>query len=218
MAKRPSGRSGPLVAANRIMLELLAMVEADRRVRAELVAGGELFDGYHPRMADVHARNALRLDEIVEQYGWPGKTMVGAEGADAAWMVLQHAIGMPTLLRKCLPLIRDAADRGEAMSFQAAYLEDRISVFERRPQRYGTQFDWDESGELSPLPLLDPAQVDSYRQSVGLGPLSDRIEEARRRAESEGETPPHDFEKRKRDAEDWARSVGWTKPGDDAQR
>jgi hypothetical protein len=41
-----------------IRSELLALVEEDQRVRAELVAEGSLFDGYHPRMRAVHEANA----------------------------------------------------------------------------------------------------------------------------------------------------------------
>lgn len=33
----------------------------DERVRAELAADGSLLDGYHPRMAEAHRRNASRL-------------------------------------------------------------------------------------------------------------------------------------------------------------
>jgi hypothetical protein len=41
--------------------------------------------------------------------------------------------------------------RGDAPALQAAMLEDRIRAFEGRPQRYGTQFDWDANGEPSPV-------------------------------------------------------------------
>lgn len=37
---------------------LVEMVAEDQRVRAELAATGELFQGYAPRMAEVHRRNA----------------------------------------------------------------------------------------------------------------------------------------------------------------
>ena len=47
--------------------ELIAMAEEDQRVRAELLAEGVLFDGYQPRMAEVHHRNALRLSAIMNQ-------------------------------------------------------------------------------------------------------------------------------------------------------
>jgi hypothetical protein len=189
--------------------ELLAMAEEDSRVRAELVASGELFQGYAPRMAEVHRRNAEALDAIIQRHGWPGKSLVGEEGADAAWLVLQHAIGNPALQRKCLPLLSESVASGEMKAAHVAYLEDRICVFEQRPQRYGTQFDWDENGQLSPWPLEDPERVDAYRKSVGLGTLSEKIQQMRKAAESEGETPPVDFRKRQEEREAWARSVGW---------
>jgi hypothetical protein len=48
---------------------LLAMVEEDQRVRAKLAATGELFQGYAPRMAEVHRRNAQELQAIIEEFG-----------------------------------------------------------------------------------------------------------------------------------------------------
>jgi hypothetical protein len=189
--------------------KLIALLRLDEKVRAELVATGELFDGYNARMAEVHKQNAAKLDGIVKEFGWPGTSLVGNDGADAAWLVLQHAIANPELQRKCLPLLKTAAQAGEIPAFQFACLEDRICVYEGRAQRYGTQFDWDESGVLSASPLQNPERVDDYRQSVGLGPLSEKTEEIRQRAAAEGDEPPRDFEKRKQEMDDWARSVGW---------
>lgn len=188
---------------------LIAMADEDSRVRAGLAASGELFQGYAPRMAEVHRRNAEALDAIIQQHGWPGKSLVGEDGAEAAWLVLQHAIADPALQRKCLPLLRESAASGEVKAAHVAYLEDRICAFEGRPQRYGTQFDWDEHGQLSPWTLQDPERVDTYRASVGLGPLALRMEQARKAAEAEGETPPADFKKRQKEKEAWATSVGW---------
>jgi hypothetical protein len=120
--------------------ELLAMAAEDQRVRAELAADGSLFDGYHPRMAEVHRRNAARLTEILDLHGWPGRDLVGADGAAAAWLVLQHAIGDPPLMRRGLELLWRLAP-GEIGPARLAMLEDRVRAFEGRPQRYGTQYD-----------------------------------------------------------------------------
>ena len=60
--------------------QLLEMVEEDQRVRAELAATGELFEGYAPKMAEVHRRHAQELETMIEQYGWPGKSLVGEDG------------------------------------------------------------------------------------------------------------------------------------------
>ena len=186
--------------------QLLAMAAEDARVRAELAATGELFRGYAPRMEDVHRRNARELLTLVQAHGWPGRTLVGEDAMHAAWIVLQHAIGEPDVQRGCLPILRAAAERGEATLAQVAYLEDRIAFFERRPQRYGTQFDWDEHGMLSPWPIEDPEGVDARREAVGLPPLADRIAQARRSAQ--GSVPP-DHAKRQSEMLAWSRSVGW---------
>src|SRR5687768_14467891 len=75
-----------------IRSELLAMAEEDLRVRSELAADGSLFGTYHPRMRAVHDVHASRLASMFEQWGWPGEPQVGADGAKAAWLIVQHAI------------------------------------------------------------------------------------------------------------------------------
>lgn len=180
--------------------ELLSMADEDRRVRAELAADGSLFDGYHPRMEEVHRRNATRLKEIIAAHDWLGRRLVGDDGAAAAWLVLQHAIGDPPLQRRGLALLWQAAATGDADPAHAAKLEDRVAVFEGRPQRYGTQFDWDEEGQLTLHPIADLECVDERRREVGLSPLVPPEAEA---------APPGDLKERRRRAEAWARSVGW---------
>ncbi len=203
----PTSRSAGKIMNTELKRQLLKMVEEDQRVRAELAATGELFEGYAPEMAEVHRHNAQNLEAMIEEYGWPGKSIVGEEGANAAWLILQHAIGHPELQRKCLPILREAVERGDAEPEHAAYLEDRIRFFERRPQRYGTHFDWDESGRMSPYLLEDPERVDEYRQAAGLSLLAERIEEAR--DNTEGEPKPSDLKKRENEMRKWAKSVGW---------
>ncbi len=189
--------------------ELLEMARLDHAVRAELVASGELFGGYEPRMARVHERNARRLHRIIETVGWPGTDLAGPDGAEAAWIVLQHAIAEPGLLRQALPLLQAAACEGRARPRHAAMLEDRIRFFEGRPQRYGTQLDWDAEGNLSPGDVEDPRRVDERRRAVGLSPLAEHIEEARSRAASEGDRPPDDHGAYAAARDEWASSVGW---------
>jgi hypothetical protein len=207
MGDEPEG--GPAgVTDPALRTELLAMAGEDRRVRALLAADGSLFDGYHPRMAEVHRRNAARLAEILDRSGWPGPSLVGADGAAAAWLVLQHAIGDPPLMRRGLVLLRGLGP-GEADTAQLAMLEDRIRAFEGRPQRYGTQHDWDGTGHLGPLSIEDPGRVDERRRSVGLGPLEEDTRRIRAQAARAGERPPPDWAGRQRRKREWERSVGW---------
>jgi hypothetical protein len=189
--------------------ELLAMAAEDARVRAELAADGSLFEGYHPRMAEVHQRNATRLEQVVDEFGWPVPGLVGDDGAVAAWRIIQHAIGNPRLQRRCLPLLEAAAAKGELPLTPVAMLTDRILFFEGKPQKYGTQFDLDDNGELGPHEIADPDGVDDRRKKVGLPPLAEQILKMRE-AEGKGPHPSADEVRARRLAADaWARSVGW---------
>lgn len=187
---------------------LLRMLAEDRRVRDALAADGSLYEGYHPDMQAVHEANAAELDRMLGG-GWPGHTRAGEDGARAAWVVAQHAIGLPSFQRRCRQHLEEAVARGEAPAWQEAMLLDRIRMLEGRPQLYGTQFDWDAQGRMSPLPIDDPANVDDRRLSVGLEPLAQATERHRRAAEAAGERPPLDFEARQRQFAEWARRIGW---------
>lgn len=189
--------------------QLLDMAEEDRKTRARLAGEGVLYDGYHPDMEEVHVRNAHTLKNIVELYGWPKKSEVGAEAADAAWKVLVHSISVPGLMRKCAPLFKAAAESGEASPLHFAILEDAICFHEGRPQTYGTIFDWDENGEMNPWKIEEPESVDERRESLGMPRLEEDIEKIRESVRGENGKPPEDFEERQRRMEAWRKKAGW---------
>ena len=182
------------------------MAAEQRRVHTELTQTGEIYQGrpLAPRLDEVIRRHAAALEAILEQRGWPGKSLVGEDGSHAAWFVLQHAIARPDLQRRGLLLLCAAVARGEAAPAQAAYLEDKICFWERRPQRYGTQFDWDAEGRMRPWVLEDPERVDAHRSAVGLGPLQEKIEQF-----GTDEHRPADYERYQQELVAWAKSVGW---------
>jgi hypothetical protein len=89
--------------------ELIAMAELDRKVADELATSGALYEGYDPRMAVVHESNALWLQAIMAQVGWPTERLVGKPAAKAAWLIAQHAISQPEFQRSCLKFLAEAA-------------------------------------------------------------------------------------------------------------
>lgn len=187
--------------------KLIMMRDEDARVREELAASGELFDGYHQAMEQVHLKNAAELNQLIDEHGWLGKSLVGTDGADAAWLIVQHAISLPEFSRKCLRLIERAVTDNEAEPSQAAYLHDRISFFENRPQRYGTQSDWNEAGMMEVWKLEDAEQVNEYRAAVGLPLLESLTWENKETRENK----PKDYAGRKAGFEAWAKKTGWRK-------
>ncbi len=112
----------------------------------------------------IDAADRARLKQIIRQYGWPGFDLAGTEGDAAAWEIVQHSDDDLAFQKRCLPLIKAAVRRGQAMPSDAAYLTDRIAWHEQRPQVYGTQWN---------VPIADPAHVDERRTSVGLGSLAE---------------------------------------------
>jgi hypothetical protein len=152
--------------------ELITMRAEDMRVRAELVAANELGGAYVPRMEAVHVKNAARLRELIDRHGWPADDIAGKDGAEAAWFIAQHAIGEPEFQRRALMLMRECAAEGRIPAWHAAYLEDRIAMYEGRPQRFGTQWlDDPRDGRVRPWRLADPGRVNELRASVGLPDL-----------------------------------------------
>ncbi len=194
--------------------ELVRLAGEDLVVRQRLAETGELFDGYHPEMRVVHRRNGDRLAEILDEVGsWPGHRLVGQEGSSAAHLLAQHDIANPPLLRRCRELYAAAVEQGDARGAGLAQLEDRIRYFEGRPQWYGTHWGWDDDGAFGPWPPVEqPEEVDERRAGLGLPPLAEAIEAARRRAAQEGRParrPVDEVLGEHRQADEFAIRTGW---------
>jgi len=192
-----------------IRLELLSMKESDLRMRDDLASKGTLFGDYDAGMEEVHRRNAARLREIVSEFGWPGQTLVGQDGCEAAWMIAQHAVSEPSFMQEMLQLLQFASKRNEAPYRQVAYLQDRILMMQGRPQIYGTQYDWDEQGEFNPWPIQDPQTVDASRKEAGLDNLTQNTRRMRESVRQSLEKAPGDPVLRRKQFENWAQKTGW---------
>jgi hypothetical protein len=188
--------------------QLLALRQRDIDTRNRLLASGRLYGDYAEDMQQVHRENAEALARIIAVHGWPGHTLVGAEGARAAWLVAQHAICTPALQRGFLARLETAVACGEATPRQLAYLTDRIRFNEERPQRYGLVLDWDADGELN-CTVEDPEQLDERRASVGLPPFAADLVQYRQAVAADGGHCPDDFAAYKARRHEWARRVGW---------
>jgi hypothetical protein len=130
--------------------------------------------GLWARIEAVDADNQRWLRQVVDERGWPGRGLVGAEGANSAWLLAQHAPDQDFQAR-CLDLVRAAGDAGEATAVQLAYLEDRVRMRRGLGQRYGTQVRIDDAGRPAPFGIEDPDAVDDRRRALGLGPLADYL-------------------------------------------
>jgi hypothetical protein len=162
---------------NELRLELLQMMDEDQRIRQQVTP--ETKDSLLlAQMHEVDRKNASRMKEIVDTYGWPGKTLVGEDGASAAWLLVQHAERDLAFQRRCLGLMQEAANRDEVSLKELAFLTDRVRCSDGRKQLYGTQLEI-RSGALYPRPIEDEPNVDKRRAEVGLTPLEEYVETMR---------------------------------------
>lgn len=121
----------------------------------------------------VERRHADRIWTVLDDYEvWPGRRLVGEDGAQAAWIIVQEAIEDPGLQRRSLELLEVAVDSGDADLQQYALLLDRVRMADGLPQLYGSQFVVGRTGDLEPWPIDDLAAVEERRRKVGLPPFA----------------------------------------------
>ena len=176
-----SSAAGPVAepvdgaALRRELLRRLAEDQAIRELVASKTAPGTAMDPDDAaRWEAIDAGNTAWLAQVVERHGWPGRSLVGADGARAAFLLAQHADQAHAFQERMLVLLGEAVAAGEAEPSHLAYLTDRVRTHAGRPQVYGTQVDWSD-GTPRPYPLEEPDRVDELRAEVGLGPLAEYL-------------------------------------------
>lgn len=126
-----------------------------------------VIDSLTREMQRTDSVNQAEICHILDTRGYVGSDLVGNSNT-VFWLVIQHA--PVEVQRRYFPLFEQAALRGELARENVAMMNDRIAMFEGRPQRYGTQI---VDGKL--YQLLDPTKVDMWRQEMGMQPLADYL-------------------------------------------
>lgn len=120
-----------------------------------------------------------RVEEIIQEYGWPTYSMVGKAAADGAFLVIQHS--NTAVQKKYLNQLLDAAKKKEASPGSVAMLQDRISAADCHKQIYGTQVFQQmdkvthKLSKFTYYPIIDEANVDKRRKEMGLMPLKEYL-------------------------------------------
>lgn len=156
--------------------QLLVRMTADQDVR-RIHFTQKLQQGLQPDPADIRAlievdsNNTAWMKSVVQHLGWPGVTLVGQDGQEAAFLLVQHADRDTAFQIECLQLLRRAFAAGETTGQHLALLTDRIEVAAGHAQIYGTQA-LIENNRVIFHPIQDSASVDQRRSELGMVPLS----------------------------------------------
>jgi hypothetical protein len=127
-------------------------------------------------MQAIDAENTARMKAIIKQHGWPGPELVGEDGTEAAFLLVQHADH--EFQKQALPLVRKAYRAHKLQGQDYALLLDRVLIGDGKPQVYGTQakpFDQWQGHEPALEPIADEKNVDKRRREVGLFPLAEYL-------------------------------------------
>jgi hypothetical protein len=163
-----------------LQTQLLEMARADQSLRDR---GMALMQGLPESQAnfmlfideqnELNDANFARLEDVIATHGWPGHSLVGAEGADAALIVFSHA--SLDQQKAVLPMLREAVAAGQVSASQLARREDSILVNSGNRQIYGTHFVSDADGHPVLAPVQDPANLEERRRSVGLPSMEEQF-------------------------------------------
>lgn len=187
--KKATGKAAA-VKLPELRVELLARRTADQGLRVKLLAllrknagkvEGDALEEYKALAGEIHERdenNTAWLKETIQAHGWPGFAAVGKDGAEAAFLLAQHARDMD-LQKKCLGLLAAAVKNKDASGTHLAHLTDRVKVASGEKQVYGTELE-EKEGTVDAAPIANPEKVDALRKEAGLPPLAEWLKQARR--------------------------------------
>jgi hypothetical protein len=154
------------------LLRLRDEDQAGREDMPTLVARGDTASLF--RFIRSDSARTLRLKQIVARYGWPTPALVGADGVEAAWLMLQHSPDN-AWQEQMLPVLERAAMAGEIKRADVALLTDRVLVHAGKRQRYGNSFSV-TGGRLVPDPIEDLPGLDARRAALGLPPMIEYVQ------------------------------------------
>jgi hypothetical protein len=127
-------------------------------------------------MGTTDSLDMIAAKNIVDKYGFPGYSLVGEDGSDGFWAIVQHCDNDLNFQQKVLSLMAKEVQRRNATGANFALLQDRVLVSKGEKQLYGTQVRLDlKTHHAKPFPIRDSLTVDVRRKAVGLPPLQDYL-------------------------------------------
>ena len=159
--ERPAGWSN-----DSLRRVLLALADTDQAARKDF--GARATDTtYGRQLMALDSTLARRMSGILDRFGLPTRAMVGAAGADAAMLIVQHNWS----LQERVLALTDSLPPGQLSPQAVAMLEDRVRVHEGRTQRFGTQFTLGPDKRFHYAPAEDVAHLDTRRAAAGMPPM-----------------------------------------------
>jgi hypothetical protein len=119
----------------RSLADGLSTASADSLGKAYSIPADSVYSHLMYLQSFVDSTNIEAVARIIKQYGYPGKSLVGADRSQVAFYVIQHS----SRIKLYLPLLQRAARAKELSPTLVAMMEDRQLTEDQQEQIYGTQ-------------------------------------------------------------------------------
>ena len=164
-------KSAPNVTFNKKLHDdLMKLWKKDHERRQEAISDRKP-DNVLDRLRESRSKAPDHLCEILKEFGWPTKKLVGEDGAAAAFLLLRNTSN-PTTQAALLPVIIAATSAGEIRLSDFAFYIDRLRLTAGLKQLFGTQATI-RDGFLVMFPIENEALVDARRKQYQLPPLAE---------------------------------------------
>jgi len=171
VAKMEAGYNKPLKQ------QLDSIYAADQGGRQQYAAIEKQYGEKSPQMAALwkemaatDARNLQVITALLDRHGWPTTAEVGRMGTNTVFLVIQHS-NLATM-EKYFPMAKQAMERSDLSKPNFALLQDRLLMWQGKPQIYGSQLKGDANGKMVFHDIEDEAHVDERRAAIGMEPLA----------------------------------------------
>lgn len=120
----------------------------------------------------IYQSHQKLISEIIKNNGYPGYNLVGEQGANIAFIIVQHSDHNPEFQKNYLELMKIEVEKGNDKASNYALLTDRSNLNNGKKQIYGTQVAYNfKISQAFPKNLKDSVQVNKRRKAIGLEPI-----------------------------------------------
>lgn len=162
----------------KLIAELDSMEVLDQKYRSKLQStplsspeSGNLWS----QQQVIDQSNLKRLEEIIAEFGFPGRSLVGEDGSRTAFLILQHS--PDSIMEKYYDMVIKAGESGNLDMSRVAMFQDRVLMRRGEKQIYGTQVRSEQRYDKVKQeyydsayvwPIENPEEVNKRRLEVGL--------------------------------------------------
>ncbi len=155
--------------------EIDKMANADQQMQLNMLrfmtADQEEFEKVEKTRDQVYAKNAQRVSEILDEYGYPDYNLVGKKSSDNFYTLVTHASAFPEIKNKAIKKFKDILNDDKILISMYAQMVDQAALEQNKAMEYGSIVQYQGNGQSFVKNLRDSLNIDTRRIELGLDSL-----------------------------------------------